>query len=614
VRDAADASPAGPLNAAWVGARRWSRRRFLVSWGAAVIGATLLSACGPPVAPPSATSAPPAATTAPAAPAAPTQAAASAQAAPTVANAAPAQAAAPTQAAAAAPVGPAPRNGGSFKFSIWTDDPPSLDPFLNVSFRTQEFAAFFYSRLLMSKKAPGVSAQAYIMEGDLAETWKVADDGKTVTFSLRPDARWHNVAPMNGRPVTAQDVAWSFERFMKLSPQKSTFDQVADISATDARTVQFRLKDVYVPFEAAIGAPIFWIMPRELIEAEGDASKRVVGSGPFVFDRYDSGISFTGKKNPSYYRQGEPHVDEVVGLVIPDDATAMAGLRGHELDFYQIAPQNLEPLKKSNPEIQYVEWEYLLIPFVYWKVDKPPFNDPRVRQAVSMACNRDGMINTVYAGRGNWNNFIPWALSEWWLDPRSSDMGAAAKYYKYDPGEAKNLLAAAGYPDGLKVDLISTPGYGQVWVQQVELMQQDLKSAGIEASIQMQEYTTYLASTFKGQFEGGNTLVFGLETPFTEPHDFLFNMYHPNGTRNHAGVNDPRLTTMIEQQMKALDRSDRKKQIFDIQRYLAEQMYYPPHAAGVRTAALQPAVKDFYPRSDYGFGAELAPKLWLDRA
>jgi ABC-type transport system substrate-binding protein len=355
-------------------------------------------------------------------------------------------------------------------------------------------------------------------------------------------------------------------------------------------------------------------MPREVIEADGDATKRVVGSGPFLFDKFESGISVTGKKNPNYYRKGEPHVDDFLILIIPDEATQMAGLRSKELDYLQVTQQNLEALKRTNPEIQYVEWEYLNIPFVYWKMDKPPFNDPRTRQAVSMALNRDGMINTVYAGRGNWNNFIPWALSEWWLDPRGPDMGPGAKYYKYDPAEAKALLAAAGYPDGLKVELVSTPGYSQTFNQQVELVQADLKLAGIDANIKMVEYTAYIASYFKGQFEGGNMLVFGLETPFTEPHDFLFNMYHTKGTRNHASVNDPKLDAMIEQQMKTFDRAERKKQIFEIQRYLAEQMYYPPHAASVRSAGLQPRIKDFFPRSDFGLGAEVIPKLWIDKA
>src|SRR5260370_7840240 len=98
----------------------------------------------------------------------------------------------------------------------------------------------------------------------------------------------------------------------------------------------------------------------------------------------------------------------------------------------------------------------------------------------------------------------------------------------------------------------------------------------------MQEYTAYIASTFKGNIEGENTMVFGLETPFTEPHDFLYNMYHPNGTRNHASVNDPKLTGMIEQQMRTLDHAERTKQIFTIQRHLPDHMYYPPRAPTLR--------------------------------
>ena len=165
----------------------------------------------------------------------------------------------------------------------------------------------------MSKKGPGIPAQAYIMEGDLAESWKVSPDGKVWTFNLRPNAKWQNKAPMNGRPVTAADVAWSFERFMKVSPQKTTFDMVADVSAPSEKVVEFKLKDALRPVRGAHRRADL------LDHAEGSRSrrtatpsKRVVGSGPFIFDKFDKGISFTGKKNTDYYRKGEPHVDEVV--------------------------------------------------------------------------------------------------------------------------------------------------------------------------------------------------------------------------------------------------------------------------------------------------------------
>src|SRR4051794_12159737 len=98
----------------------------------------------------------------------------------------------------------------------------------------------------------------------------------------------------------------------------------------------------------------------------------------------------------------------------------------------------------------------------------------------------------------------------------------------------------------MKVDLIHTPGYGQLFDQHSEVVAAQLKKSGIEATFKQQEYAAYIATTFKGQFATGNTIVYGLETPFTEPHDFLFNMYHPSGARNHAGVNDPKLTEMID--------------------------------------------------------------------
>jgi peptide/nickel transport system substrate-binding protein len=230
-----------------------------------------------------------------------------------------------------------------------------------------------------------------------------------------------------------------------------------------------------------------------------------------------------------------------------------------------------------------------------------------------MALDRDEMIKVIYNGRGNWNNAVPWALSEWWLDPRGPDMGPNGKYFTFDPAEAKKLLAAAGHPDGLKVELLSTPGYGQPHVQRVEIVQQHLKAAGFETQMKMQEYSAYISTTFLGKFEGGNTLVVGPNSNFNEPHEFLFLLYHPKGPRNATGTNDPKLTEMIEKEQRTLDKVDRKKQMDDIQRYLAEQMYFVPTVAGFRSMAYQPAVRNIFTRTDFGLGSEVVPKLWLDR-
>jgi ABC-type transport system substrate-binding protein len=160
--------------------------------------------------------------------------------------------------------------------------------------------------------------------------------------------------------------------------------------------------------------------------------------------------------------------------------------------------------------------------------------------------------------------------------------------------------------------LISTlNAYGNTFNQGVELIIKQLKDAGIEADLRPQDYSAYVSSTFLGRYDPG-TLVWGLQTPFQEPHDYLYNMYHPKGVRNHAGVNDPALTQLIEKQMRTIDRTERKRTITEIQKYLGDKQYYAITTAGNVTIARQPWVKNFHYQTDYGRAAEYLIDIWLD--
>ncbi len=505
-----------------------------------------------------------------------------------------------------------PKPGGSLTARMWTGDPPDLDPYLNVTFRAQEFAGFFYSRLLKFDSGPGIAPNAFIPTPDLAESYEISQDGLTYTFKLRANAKWQNKAPLNGRAVSADDVVYSFERFRKVSPQKSNFDMVKEVKASDPRTVVFTLNTAFAPFETTIASPMFWIMPKEVIEADGDARKRVIGSGPFIFDKFEKGVQVVAKRNPDYYFTGTPYLDEVVLLIVPEDATAVAGLRAKSIDINGLSQTDRGAVASANPEIVLLDYPQNQIYFMYWRLDAPPFNDIRVRQAVSLALDRDEIIKVLWEGTGYLNNALPAGLQSFYLDPRSADMGPNAKYFKRDVDAAKKLLADAGFAGGLRVPLVSTlNAYGNTFNQSVELVIKQLKDAGIQADLRPQDYSAYISSTFLGKFEPG-TMVWGLETPFQEPHDYLFNMYHPKGVRNHGGVNDPQLTQMLDKQAATLDKAERKKQIFDLQRYLGEKQYYVMGVAGNTTIARQPWVQNFNYQSDYGRGGEYIPKLWLD--
>ena len=131
----------------------------------------------------------------------------------------------------------------------------------------------------------------------------------------------------------------------------------------------------------------------------------------------------------------------------------------------------------------------------------------------------------------------------------------------------------------------SLNAYGNTFNQSIEPSIKQLKDIGIQADFRPQDYAAYIGSTFLGKFDPG-TMVWGLETPFQEPHEYLFNMYHPKGVRNHAGVNDPKLTDMVEKQAATLDKGQRKNIIFDIQRYLGEQQYYVIGPVGHRRSRI----------------------------
>jgi len=584
-----------------------TRRSFLALAGTGA-AAAILAACGDTTASAPTTAATPASVAATVAPAVTAAGMAPPAAAATMATTAPASG----MMATVAPTAGMPKMGGTLVIRWWTGDPPDLDPYLNVTFRAQEFAGFFYSKLLKFDSGPGIAPNAFIPVPDLAEKYDISKDGLTYTFTLRANAKWQNKAPLNGRAVTADDVVYSYTRFTTVSPNKANFSMVKEVKATDPRTVVFTLNAPFAPFETTLASPMFWIMPREVVEADGDARKRVIGSGPFIFDKFDKGVQVVAKRNPDYYFTGTPYVDEVDLLIIPEDATAVAGLRSNSIDILGVSQTDRTAIAASSPNLPIVDLPQNLLSFMYWRVDAPPFNDVRVRQAISLGLDRDEMNQVLFEGRGFLNNALPAGLQSWYLDPRSTDMGPSAKYFKRDVDAAKKLLADAGFPTGMKIPMIaSLNAYGNTFGQGVELIIKQLKDIGIQADLRPQDYSAYVSSTFLGKYEPG-TMVWGLETPFQEPHDYLYNMYHPKGVRPHAGVNDPKLTAMIEDQAKSLDKTERKKMIFDIQRYLGEQQYYVVGVVDPISIVRQPWVKNYNYQSDYARGGEYVPKVWID--
>jgi peptide/nickel transport system substrate-binding protein len=506
-----------------------------------------------------------------------------------------------------------PKRGGTLRVRGY--DPVHFDPHQTISFKTHTTLSFVYSKLVRHKIGPEVRPGIFTVEPDVAERWESPDD-TTYIFHLRQGVQWHNKPPLNGRELVAEDVKFTYDRFMteQGNPNRYMLDLVERIEVVDRYTVKFVLKEPYVWLVSALAYPwSMWIIAPEVVQRFGDLKKpeTAIGTGPFLLEHYEPNVKTVFKRNPQYFRAGQPYVDGVEWLVLEDESTGLAMYRTGQIDcgpnhWWSVRQQDLEALKKPHPNLVYQDFVSNVTNAIFMRTDMAPFNDVRVRRAISHAIDRQGLIDAVWV-RGEPTPAVARGLIEWSLP--IDQLGAGAKYYQYDPKAARRLLAEAGYPNGFKTQLTASPGYGRDLLDDAQLVQQYLKDVGIEAEMKIQEYGAYVATTAQGKFEG---LVRGPYGIAWEPDSPLYRSHAADSSWNTGHLNDATITAMLKEQRRTKDLEARKKLIYDIQRYAAEQQYYIYLHSSMTTGSWQPYVKNYAPNLSFDYGGRAAA-LWLDR-
>jgi peptide/nickel transport system substrate-binding protein len=494
-------------------------------------------------------------------------------------------------------------------------DPVHFDPHLTRNARTHSALSFVYSKLLRHKVGADVQPGTFFVEPDPAERWEAPDD-TTYVFYLRQGVKWHPKPPVNGRELVAEDVKFTVDRFLteKGNPERQLLESVDRVEVVDRYTVKVLLKEPFVWLLDIVASAIcMWIIAPEVAATYGDLKKveTAIGTGPFILEHYEPNVKTIFTRNPDYFRPGLPYVDGVEWLVVEDESTGLAMYRTGQIDAgpglqWDVRQPDLESLKQSHPHLRYQDILATNATTIWMRTDKPPFNDVRVRRAISHAIDRQGLIEAVWM-RGELSPAVPPGLAEWSLP--MEQLGEGAKYYRYDPKEARRLLAEAGHAKGLKTQLTATNGYGRDLIDAVQMVQRDLKEVGIEAELKIQEYGAYQATTGQGKFEG---MAMGPYAVGWEPDSSLYGPYAPDQPRNRGHVNDPKLAAMVKEQRRLKDPQARQQLIFDMQRYAAEQQYYVYLSSQVITSSWQPYVKNFAPNLNADFGSRVAA-LWLDR-
>ena len=329
----------------------------------------------------------------------------------------------------------------------------------------------------MAKPMPG-SMQA----PSLAEAWSTAEDNLSYDFTLRDGVRFHN-----GEPVTAEDVKFSFERYRGASGQLMK-ERIAGIDVLDARHVRFRLKQPWPDFLTfyAFASGAGWVVPKKYVEKVGDDGfkKAPIGAGPYKFVSFTPGIELVLEAFDGYWRK-PPAVKRIVMKSIPDESTRLAALKHGEIDIAYSIRGELAQEIKNTPGLslkatvtQDPNWIY----FPDQWDPKSPWHDIRVRQAANLALDRDAMNEALFLGECKiTNSMIPDTFDYYWQPPPAV----------YDPKKAKELLAAAGYPNGFDAGAFYVDSsYSNIGEVAVDYFQQ----VGIRTNLQPVERAGFLTA------------------------------------------------------------------------------------------------------------------------
>ena len=495
-------------------------------------------------------------------------------------------------AAASAQSPGAPKNGGTLKVGLETSSLTNgFDPAViqgdSTGWILGQIAEGLLNRDLKGDFVPW-----------LAQSWTVSKDKRVYTFKLRQGVKFHN-----GRVMTAGDVKFSLDRMLDPktgSRRRGELSVIDKIEVVDANTVTVHLKESFAPFLTTLSGVWAAIIPKETLNPDGTIT-HLIGTGPFALTE-GSKERVTMKKFEGYWRKGEPYIDSLTFLPVPDDAARMTALRTGAVDLITSVPNQLLPALAPNKSRGF---ELLVAPSAVWhtaimNTTKPPFNDPRVRQAANLAIDRNMLVQALTSGFGrvdnqNWEKGSFWRLEG---DP-----------VKSNPAKAKALLAEAGFKNGPLITIECKPEYRR----DAQAIQSQLNAVGFQATIRVSDWVALNQRMKAYNFQFAISAASGYNDP-----DFRFSRFYLKaGPANYlaGGYENPKVTELLNAarvESDPLKRKESYQQVFDIigRDVPSLMLFFEP-----RTLAWREELKDFNTNADGDLSIAdggLA-KTWLNR-
>jgi peptide/nickel transport system substrate-binding protein len=432
---------------------------------------------------------------------------------------------------------------GTFHLAI-AEDALTLDPIASSD------NASIWTELLIFDQLVRPSKDGTKLEPGLAESWTISPDGLEYVFTLR-EAKF-----ANGDPVTPEDVVFSLQRAAgEKSDWARFFKPVTHYEIVDSKTIRMRLDKPFTPMVNNLAMFSASILPKKVVEAQGDAFfQQPFGSGPFAVKAWNRGEKITLAKNPHYWQNGKPAVDEAVIEIVNDDNARVLKLKAGEVDAIIGVPFNQVSQLKTDSALKMNVAQVFRVELVQLNTKKKPFDDQRVRQALNYAVDKDAIVRGVLRGNGTV------AVSSL---PVMAYHNTELKPYSADLEKAKGLLAEAGYADGFKTSLL-VPSGNVTYRQVATALQSDLQKIGVQVELQSIEGSSQYSTTKAGNYE----MSLSYSTSDTIDPDQLIGFTAINPERAnafHTEWKDDRVNELYETERRTLDGPEREAQFKEME-------------------------------------------------
>ena len=466
-----------------------------------------------------------------------------------------------------------PKSGGTWKHSTFYE-PTGFDPTDGTNYGPHIVVDTVSESLMDIAHGARGHPTRYDLEPGVAKSWEISPDGLTYTWKLNGNIKFHNKPPVNGRAFTAEDVRAVYDRYAKVGASRDAFENVDSFRAVDPTTFQIKLKAPQTDFLAPLGTRQLTLYAIEQA-SNGDFKnmRDAAGIGAYILKDFQKSQLTSFVRNPDYWRGRPGYLDGIELKVTPEASSRLAAWRVGQVDFAITIATTLDDtigVAKTRPDAQVT----ISPPTnsgagVALNVANPKFADERVRQALSLAFDRQKYVDVVAKGNGapQLGFHIPWYYV---YDAMPTTGAAYGPWMRFDAAEAKKLFAAAGV-EKLAFDVIRYAPY--MGEGPVGFYIDQLKAQGITANFKTMDYTAFSSTWQVNKLEEGAT---GSVTGSNIVADIYFKNFMKTGASgNRWRISDPEIDRWADEQSVELDPAKRRATLKKIWDKVGQKAYFP---------------------------------------